>query len=106
MKITLGRFEGDEYPPVLDSDVSNVTITEAFNGPTFVSLTGDKLVVQERDGGWEVAYLLHGRFRKIETRYTGGTFQVVNPDLDRPILRNASDEELLAEIKYRFGKKD
>lgn len=56
MKITISNPD-NEYRTFIDTDVSDVLITEAYIGPKFVSSDGEELNVSMRDSGFEIVYI-------------------------------------------------
>lgn len=50
----------ETYKTVIDTEVMDVEITEAFKGPGFTSVDGERLVVIQRDSGFELSYQAPG----------------------------------------------
>ena len=74
MKIKLSEPEGP-YSCVIDTEVMDVDITEAFIGYTHTSLDGESISVCQRDSGFEATYVADGR--ELRVSFQSGEIDVV-----------------------------
>lgn len=79
MRIDIREPDNDQdYKAILDTEVMDVTISEAFKGPEFVSANDEHLIVLHRDTGYELYYLAPGMSDPIMIEAKGGVVTLDN----------------------------
>lgn len=75
MRITMKSPDDDAietYQAVIDTELMDVEISQAFKGPGFTSEDGERLVVIQRDTGFELFYQAPGMSDPVHVDLKGG----------------------------------